>query len=363
MNVRKTLFAVALSCVLTTCVTADDSTFGFESQEENLNESTFGFESQLPMTDEEQEILKLKQQNMFENVREKLMKKDYGKFVENEKVQNKTKMVYTLRELLKDQHLSEQKRAKLTAMLKKYEKEEREANRNYKSFMRETNKTLSQNRKERQKKLDKAVEEIKNRALKDNGRAQGENNSSDSFFDLQGNVIPDEAPERFYNTADYVKPKLLYVRYELSETEHKPHLEYPRLEMSEAEYQRMFRTVDYNYRTLNEAQRDLADGVILPNRPVYVSPERKAQMKKVIRAFFNQGGIARMKAYEREAFNAMIFNYGLQLLETGEVVELEFIDDYTGGRPMLTPDIPMPENAQQVNIGGYNGNSNGMEAY
>ena len=361
MNVRKTLFAVALTSVLTTCVSADDSTFGFESQEENLNESTFGFESQLPMTEEDQEILKLKQQTMFENVRDKLLKKDYGKFVENEKVQNKTKMVYTLRELLKDPNLSAQKRAKLTAMLKKYEKEEREANRNYKNFMRETDKTLSRNRKERQEKLDKAIEEIKNRALEDNGRVQGGNNSSDSFFDLQGYVIPDGAPEPFYNTADYARPKIQNVRYEVSGTAATPNLTYPRLEMSEAKYKRMFRTVDYNYRTLNEAQRDLSDGVILPNRPVYISPERKAQMKKVIRAFFNQGGIARMKAYEREAFNAMIFNYGLQLLETGEVVELEFIDDYTGGRPMLTPDIPMPENAQQVNIGGFN--SKGMEVY
>lgn len=346
MNVRKTLFAVALTCVLTTLVNADDSTFGFESQEENLNESTFGFESQLPMSDEEQEILKLKQQTMFENIKEKLIKKDYGKFVENEKVQNKTKMVYTLRELLKDPNISAKRKAKLTAMLKKYEKEEREQNRDYKNFMRQTNKELSKNRKERQQKLDKAVEEIKNRALENNGVSHGEQKGSDGFFNLQG----------------YVRPQIQYVRYEPSETP-QIKLTYPRLEMSEGDYQRLYRPVDYNYRTLNEAQRDLSDGVILPNRPVYVSPERKAQMKKVIRAFFNQGGIARMKAYEREAFNAMIFNYGLQLLETGEVVELEFIDDYTGGRPMLTPDIPMPENAQQVNIGGYNSNDSGMEVY
>lgn len=346
MNVRKTLFAVALTCVLTTLVNADDSTFGFESQEENLNESTFGFESQLPISDEEQEILKLKQQTMFENIKEKLIKKDYGKFVENEKVQNKTKMVYTLRELLKDPNISAKRKAKLTAMLKKYEKEEREQNRDYKNFMRQTNKELSKNRKERQQKLDKAVEEIKNRALENNGVSHGEHKDSDGFFNLQG----------------YVRPQIQYVRYEPSETP-QIKLTYPRLEMSEGDYQRLYRPVDYNYRTLNEAQRDLSDGVILPNRPVYVSPERKAQMKKVIRAFFNQGGIARMKAYEREAFNAMIFNYGLQLLETGEVVELEFIDDYTGGRPMLTPDIPMPENAQQVNIGGYNSNDSGMEVY
>ncbi|MBQ3884015.1 MAG: hypothetical protein II731_03960 [Succinivibrio sp.] len=346
MNVRKTLFAVALACALTTLVNADDSTFGFESQEENLNESTFGFESQLPMSDEEQEILKLKQQTMFENIKEKLIKKDYGKFVENEKVQNKTKMVYTLRELLKDPNISAKRKAKLTALLKKYEKEEREQHRDYKNFMRQTNKELSKNRKERQQKLDKAVEEIKNRALENNGVSHGEQKDSDGFFNLQG----------------YVKPQIQYVRYEPSETQQLK-LAYPRLEMSEGDYQRLYRPVDYNYRTLNEAQRDLSDGVILPNRPVYVSPERKAQMKKVIRAFFNQGGIARMKAYEREAFNAMIFNYGLQLLETGEVVELEFIDDYTGGRPMLTPDIPMPENAQQVNIGGYNSNDSGMEVY
>ena len=346
MNVRKTLFAVALACALTTLVNADDSTFGFESQEENLNESTFGFESQLPMSDEEQEILKLKQQTMFENIKEKLIKKDYGKFVENEKVQNKTKMVYTLRELLKDPNISAKRKAKLTALLKKYEKEEREQHRDYKNFMHQTNKELSKNRKERQQKLDKAVEEIKNRALENNGVSHGEQKDSDGFFNLQG----------------YVKPQIQYVRYEPSETQQLK-LTYPRLEMSEGDYQRLYRPVDYNYRTLNEAQRDLSDGVILPNRPVYVSPERKAQMKKVIRAFFNQGGIARMKAYEREAFNAMIFNYGLQLLETGEVVELEFIDDYTGGRPMLTPDIPMPENAQQVNIGGYNSNDSGMEVY
>lgn len=346
MNVRKTLFAVALTCVLTTLVNADDSTFGFESQEENLNESTFGFESQLPMSDEEQEILKLKQQTMFENIKEKLIKKDYGKFVENEKVQNKTKMVYTLRELLKDPNISAKRKAKLTAMLKKYEKEEREQNRDYKNFMRQTNEELSKNRKERQQKLDKAVEEIKNRALENNGVSHGEQKAADGFFNLQG----------------YVRPQIQYVRYEPSETP-QIKLTYPRLEMSEGDYHRLYRPVDYNYRTLNEAQRELSDGVILPNRPVYVSPERKAQMKKVIRAFFNQGGIARMKAYEREAFNAMIFNYGLQLLETGEVVELEFIDDYTGGRPMLTPDIPMPENAQQVNIGGYNSNDSGMEVY
>lgn len=368
MIINKILLTMVAACLFGSAVYAEYSTFGFESQEENLNESTFGFESQLPVSEEEQEILRLKQQNTFENVKEKMLKKDYGKFLENEKLQQKTKMVYTLRQLLKENNLSSERRAKLTALLKKYEKEEQNASRDYNRFLRNTDKELAQNRKERQKKLDQIIDEIQSNAQKDFPAGDKKNRKQDSFFELQGSRGSLNGTDILRNGGDYVKPnplqpKIQYVRYEHEGNRPALTISYPRNEITSDGTRREFVLADYNYRTLNDAQQDLSEGVILPNRPVYVSPEKKAQMKKVIRAFFNHGGIAKMKAYEREAFNAMIFNYGLQLLETGEVVELELIDDYTGGKPMLTPDIPMPDSAKQVNIGGYDKKEKTMEIY
>ncbi len=67
-----------------------------------------------------------------------------------------------------------------------------------------------------------------------------------------------------------------------------------------------------------------------------------------------KNNFAKIRADERETLNAILFNYGIQVLETGEVIALEVIDDYTNGERMVAPDVPVPPTAQQVYVGQEN---------
>lgn len=105
--------------------------------------------------------------------------------------------------------------------------------------------------------------------------------------------------------------------------------------------------------TLAQAQQMFngKEGLLLPNTPINMSPEKKKAIRSMIQQYINKQNLTKMKAYERDSLNTLIFNYGLQVLETGEVIALETIDNYGNGTPMIAPDVPVPDTAQQVFVG------------
>ena len=97
---------------------------------------------------------------------------------------------------------------------------------------------------------------------------------------------------------------------------------------------------------------ELAEGgLVLPNQPLALSDEQRAAIRSLVQAQVNayaKSGM-NMKSYERDTLNSLLFNYGLQVLDNNQVVILDvYVPDQVYDRPMLTPEIPMPEGSQVI---------------
>lgn len=87
------------------------------------------------------------------------------------------------------------------------------------------------------------------------------------------------------------------------------------------------------------------NGLVLPNQPLALTHEQRKQIRGLVQNQVNAYAASglNMKSYERDTLNAILFNYGLQVLDTNEVVMLDvFISDIPD-KPMLTPNMPMPD--------------------
>lgn len=92
------------------------------------------------------------------------------------------------------------------------------------------------------------------------------------------------------------------------------------------------------------------NGLVLPNQPLALTHEQRKQIRGLVQNQVNAYAASgmNMKSYERDTLNAILFNYGLQVLDTNEVVMLEvFISDIPD-KPMLTPNMPMPEGSMVI---------------
>ena len=109
-----------------------------------------------------------------------------------------------------------------------------------------------------------------------------------------------------------------------------------------------------NYRSLTEAQDALPDGFVLPNRPLNLDDVTKLKIKAMVEAYLKAMGSGgqHLKAYERDELNILLFNYGVQVLDTGEVICLEnvYSDDSTSSG-MLAPDVKLPNGAVNLKLG------------
>ena len=95
---------------------------------------------------------------------------------------------------------------------------------------------------------------------------------------------------------------------------------------------------------------ELAEGgLVLPNQPLALSDEQRGAIRSLaqVNAYAKSG--MNMKSYERDTLNSLLFNYGLQVLDNNQVVILDvYVPDQVYDRPMLTPEIPMPEGSQVI---------------
>lgn len=93
------------------------------------------------------------------------------------------------------------------------------------------------------------------------------------------------------------------------------------------------------------------DGLLIPNQPLNLPMQTREELRKIVENSLASGSGVRMQAYQRDMLNALLFNYGLQVLDDGRVI---ILDTYIPGAgqsaegPMLAPGIPMPDGARQV---------------
>lgn len=102
--------------------------------------------------------------------------------------------------------------------------------------------------------------------------------------------------------------------------------------------------------------KDGKGGVLIPNQPIHMAPQVREAIRKRVELLVKTQGLYGMRTYERDALNAMLFNYGVQLLEDGSVIALEPVDDpaQTAQKtPEVAPGIEVPKGAQNVVIGEY----------
>lgn len=111
----------------------------------------------------------------------------------------------------------------------------------------------------------------------------------------------------------------------------------------------------------NEEQGQLdalyKEGVILPNQPLNLSDTQRILLRDHVQSLIDEqssAGGMRIKSYERDTLNAMLFNYGLQLLDDGRVVIIdvftpnEYPNEYGSSANTsnsLSPNVAMPDGA------------------
>lgn len=102
--------------------------------------------------------------------------------------------------------------------------------------------------------------------------------------------------------------------------------------------------------------KDGKGGVLIPNQPIHMAPQVREAIRKRVELLVKTQGLYGMRSFERDALNAMLFNYGVQLLDDGSVIALEPVDDpvqTAKEKPEVAPGIEVPKGAQEVVIGEY----------
>lgn len=102
--------------------------------------------------------------------------------------------------------------------------------------------------------------------------------------------------------------------------------------------------------------KDGKGGVLLPNQPIHMAPQVREAIRKRVELLVKTQGLYGMRSFERDTLNAMLFNYGIQLLDDGSVIALEPVDDPEQSAqeaPEVAPGVSVPKGAQQVVIGEY----------
>lgn len=102
--------------------------------------------------------------------------------------------------------------------------------------------------------------------------------------------------------------------------------------------------------------KDGKGGVLIPNQPIHMAPQVREAIRKRVELLVKTQGLYGMRSFERDALNAMLFNYGVQLLDDGSVIALEPVDDpvqTAKEKPEVAPGIDVPKGAQEVVIGEY----------
>ena len=335
--------------------------------------STFGFQSQA--VEDDDPIGKAQSKMQREALSQKVIDKLYQKNVLNkqkyERVERDRLTLFVVEKMLRDPSTSPEEREKLEAQWRELKMNEGKHLKDYRRYTMEQNKILEEKARERNKQVEEKVKKLRQEAAK---KAQKEkygylaepitpqedfmsvktgrlasvyqdqintltakiasdnqlSNPAGSYYAEEEEEETDSSFDRIFSDEDYRKSQL---------KRQQPSSQAPIYADSVAQAQRMFAN---------------QNGLLLPNSPLGLSPQKREEIRQKVEIFMKQHNIAKIRADERETLNAILFNYGIQVLETGDVIALEVIEDYTNGERMVAPDVPVPSSAQQVYVGPEN---------
>lgn len=328
--------------------------------------STFGFQSQ---EIEDDDPITIAQQRMNrEELSNKVIQNLYQKNVLNkqkyEKVERDRLTLFVVEKMLRDPTTSPEERVKLEAQWRELKKNEGKHLKEYNRYTMERGKILQKEAEERSRKINEKVKRLREEAAKKAekekyGYIDNENEiNQEDFFALKTGKLASRYKEQINDLTGKIASEQLNNSSKYYEEEEEEEVPYGRI-FSEQDYkasaQRATATANRPMYadTVSQAQNMFAgkDGLLIPNSPLGLSPEKREEIRQKVELFIKQHNLTKIRADERETLNALLFNYGIQVLETGEVIALEVIEDYTNGERMVAPDIPVPSSAQQVYVG------------
>ena len=328
--------------------------------------STFGFQSQYvedddPITLEEKRLTReALRQNVISNMYQKnvLNKSKYKNSVERDRL---TLMV--IEKKLRDPKTPDSERKELEQQWLKFKKAEKEHLKNYKEYSTAQEKLLKQKAEDNNRKIEERIRQLRQDAIqkaKNGDYSANAEGAQEDFLKVNQGQLSRKYKKQLNDLTNQLTADQTYSSKVLEEEEEEE-LSFERV-FSEDSYQNVQRRKDVAPKkpmyaeTVADAQNMFAgkDGLLLPNSPLGLSAERREVIRQKVEAFMKKNNFTKIRADERETLNAILFNYGIQVLETGEVIALEVIDDYTNGERMVAPDVPVPPTAQQVYVGPEN---------
>lgn len=343
-------------CIFSFCTSADAeevSTFGFNSQ---------AIEDDDPIAIEQS---KMQREALSSKVIDKLYQKNVLNKQKYQRVERDRLTLFVVEKMLRDPTTSPEDRVKLEAQWREIKKNEGQHLKDYKRYTMEQNKILEEKANERNRKLNEKVKKLREEAAK---KAQQEKYGSldteiyqEDFFKVRTGSLDARYKEQIDDLTNKIASEQLNTAARHYEEEE---------EEEAASFDRIFSEQDYRASaqrntavnkplyadSVSQAQNMFAgkDGLLIPNSPLGLSPQKREEIRQKVELFIKQHNLTKIRADERETLNALLFNYGIQVLETGDVIALEVIEDYTNGERMVAPDVPVPATAQQVYVGPEN---------
>ena len=345
--------------------------------------STFGFESQQKFTPEEEQYRQIRKQANGRAVSSNLMEKNVMGNESKQKLHADRARLYVIEEMLNDPNITKEKRAELLKLKKQVLAQEKLDVKSRKKFEDDL-KRNSQKRYENSKRdAEREIELLKKQAeenppksfdfgqIKNHATVQAEHLALKQKAQKDADTVKTGKLDRNYYSAinEVISP------YEEEEEEFSGEFLYAEPGVQTYELQNNRDTNLYSdtqhssggasasqnfssgssgpvvANSINEAQQMFSgqNGLLIPNSPIRLPPDEKEKLRLMVQSYLKNNNMLKIKSYERDTLNALLFNYGIQVLETGDVISLEIVD-YTADNNMITPDIPVPGTAQQVYI-------------
>lgn len=340
--------------------------------------STFGFESQQKFTPEEEQYRQIRIQANGRAVINNLMEKNVMGNKSKQNLHADRARLYVIEEMLKDPNITKEKRAELLKMKKQVLAQEKLDIRSRKKFEDDLKRNSQKRFESSKKEAEQQIELLKK---------QSEENTPKSFdFGHIKNHATVQAEhlalkQKAQKDADAVKTGRLDGNYYSAVNEIISTYEEEEEEIAGGYFDSGIRSYEQQINTdtnlysvtqnspdaqssqnssssspvfansIDEAQQifNNQNGLLIPNSPIRLPSKEKEKLRLLVQAYLKKNNMFKIKSYERDTLNALLFNYGIQVLETGDVISLEVVD-YTADSNMITPDIPVPGTAQQVYI-------------
>lgn len=339
---------------------------------EESGTSFYGFSQEIENDDPiAQEQAKMQRQALSNKIIDKMYQNNVLNKTKYATIEKDRATLFVIEKMLRDPSTSPEERVKLEAQWRKIKRNEGAHLKDYKRYTMEQNKILQEKAAAENRKIEERVKQLreaaKKKAMEQHGQLIGPATDSDveSTYGMRKNAAAAIVPKTGSLNDSYkqqVNELTANVTAGLVNEEEEEEMvpDYQTFDkiftdeaISQAKTTTKKQLPALHAETVSEAQELFAgkQGMLIPNSPLGLSPQKREELRRMVEMYLKQNNMSKIKAYERDSLNALLFNYGVQVLETGDVITLEIIDDYTNGERMVAPDVPVPSTAQQVYVG------------